>query len=75
LVFLLGKGGGAANQSFLLGRISPNFDLKNNDFDLYKEFFIEKMAQIRQISNQKGSKSADFFDNFYKLPKIWKISA
>jgi uncharacterized protein YwgA len=32
------------------------------DFNLYKGFFMEKMAQICQISNEKNSKLPDFND-------------
>jgi hypothetical protein len=56
-----GKGRGAANQSFLLGRISPNFDLKNNDFDLYKEFFIEK----------NGPNSPDFEPKRFQISRLF----
>ncbi len=31
---------------FFWGKISPNFDLKIYDFDLYKGFLMEKMVQI-----------------------------
>jgi hypothetical protein len=37
---------GSRAMVFLLG---PNFDLKKYCFDLYNEFFMEKMAQIHQI--------------------------
>jgi hypothetical protein len=34
---------------FFSGKSSPNFNLKNYDFDISKGFFMEKMVQIRQI--------------------------
>jgi hypothetical protein len=65
---------GYSQSEFFIGRNLAKFRPEKYDFVLYKEFFIENMAQIRQISNKNSSKSADFFDNFYKLPKIRKIS-
>jgi hypothetical protein len=34
------------------------------DFNLYEGYFMEKMAQIHQISREKNSKSPDFYDKF-----------
>jgi hypothetical protein len=45
-------GPGQLGVSFLLGETSPNFDLNKYDFDLYKGFFMAKMAQILQISKK-----------------------
>jgi hypothetical protein len=36
-------------QCFFLFEISPNFEPEKYDFDLYKGFSMEKMAQIRQV--------------------------
>jgi hypothetical protein len=48
---------------FFSGKSSPNFNLKNYDFD--KGFFMEKMVQIRQIvpNCQKN------YDNFQQVAK------
>jgi len=35
------------------GKISSNFNLKIYDFNLCKGFFMENMAQIRQISKKR----------------------
>jgi hypothetical protein len=40
------------------------FQPETYDFDLYKGFSMEKMAQIRQISKKKVSKSPGFCDKF-----------
>jgi hypothetical protein len=49
----------SSNQSFCFGENFPNFDLKNNNYNLYKGFPIKKMAQICQILKKKVSKSPD----------------
>jgi hypothetical protein len=36
---------------YFTGEFSPNLDLKNMISTYTKDFFMEKMAQIRQISN------------------------
>jgi len=42
------------------------FQPEKYDFDLCKGFSMEKMAQIRQISNKKkGLRSSDFYDKFH----------
>jgi hypothetical protein len=38
---------------FFWGKISSNFNLKIYDFNLCKGFFMENMAQIRQISKKR----------------------
>jgi hypothetical protein len=43
---------GQLGVAFLLGETSPNLDLNKYDFDLYKGFFMAKMAQILQISKK-----------------------
>ncbi len=52
---------------------SPNFDLKN--MIPTKGFFMGKMAQIRQISNLRNSKSPESYDNFQKVAKNIKGSS
>jgi hypothetical protein len=51
---------------FFWRKIWRNFNLKKNMISTYtKGFFMEKMAQICQISNEKFSKTPDF--NVYKI--------
>jgi hypothetical protein len=48
------------------GKFSPNFKLKKYDFNVCKGFFIEKMAQIQQISKIVfSSKWPDFSDLYF----------
>jgi hypothetical protein len=52
---------------FFNGQFSPNFDLKNMISSYTKEFFMEKMTQIRlEISKRKKFKSPDFYETFSK---------
>jgi hypothetical protein len=43
----------ASSVFFLKGEISPNLDLKNMISTFTKDFSLEKMAQIHQISKKK----------------------
>jgi hypothetical protein len=48
-----------------MGKILSNFDLKQNDFDLYNnKKIMEKMSQLCQISKKEKSKSSDFYNKF-----------
>jgi hypothetical protein len=46
------------------GKFSPNFKLKKYDFNLYKGFFIEKMAQTQQISKLLFLPNGQIFPTF-----------
>jgi len=51
--------------SIFFWRNSAKLRPEKYDFILYKEFFIEKMAQIHQILKEKKKfKSPDFYDKF-----------
>jgi hypothetical protein len=54
-LFLLGRGVSGAE-------ISPKIRPEKCDFNLYKGFLREKLAQIRQISKKNKSNSPDFYD-------------
>jgi hypothetical protein len=58
-------------QCFVLGGISPNFDLKNMISTYTKDFPWKKtMALIRQIFGKKKiKKSPDVYDKFQKVAK------
>jgi hypothetical protein len=43
--------------------------MKEKDFDLFKGFSMEKMAQIRHISRKKNSQSPDFYGKFQEVAK------
>jgi len=45
------------------------FQPEKYDFNLYKGFFIEKMANIHQISKNIFLKSPDFYDKFQQVAK------
>jgi hypothetical protein len=48
-----------------MGKISSNFDLEKNDFDLYNsKKIMEKMTQLCQISKKEKSKLSDFYNKF-----------
>jgi len=49
-------------QWFFSGCNFTKFQPGKYDFNLYEGYFVEKMAQIRQISKEKNSKSPDFYD-------------
>jgi hypothetical protein len=50
---------------FYFGGISSNFNLKNMILNyIYTGFFMEKLAQIHQISKENNAKSPDFNDKF-----------
>jgi hypothetical protein len=51
-------------QWFFLGCNFTKFQPGKYDFNLYEGYFVEKMAQIRQISKEKNSKSPGFYDKF-----------
>ncbi len=48
---------------FPFGKILPNFNLKNM-ISIYKGNFIEKIAQIYQITKNSFSKLPDFYNKF-----------
>jgi hypothetical protein len=56
-------------QCFVLGGISPNFDLKNMISTYTQDFPWEKLAQIRHIFGFKKPKSPDCYDKFHKVAK------
>jgi hypothetical protein len=45
------------------------FQPGKNDFDLYKGFSMEKMAQICQISKKKNSRLPDFYAKFQQVAR------
>jgi hypothetical protein len=49
---------------FFLWQNFAKFQLKNYDFDIFKGFSMEKMAQIFQILKNNVSKSLDFMLSF-----------
>jgi hypothetical protein len=49
---------------FFLWQNFAKFQLENYDFDLFKGFSMEKMAQIFQILKNNVSKSLDFMLSF-----------
>jgi len=54
---------------FFYWRIFAKFRPEKYDFNLFKGFFMWKMAQIRQILNFKNSKLLDFYNNLKKVAK------
>jgi hypothetical protein len=52
---------GATQRFSFPGEFSPNFDPKKYGFDLYKRFFVEKMAQTRQISKENKFPNSHIF--------------
>jgi hypothetical protein len=57
---------------FFTHKFSSNFDPKKYDFNLCKRiFFMEKMAQIIQISKKK-TKSTIFNDKFYRFSQEYR---
>jgi len=49
---------------FFTSNFLSNFQPKKYDFDQYKGFFIEKMAQICRIFKNFFSKLPNFYDKF-----------
>ncbi len=62
----------AYRQCFFFGRNLARFRPDKYDFNLYKGFSMEKMAQIRQIL-QKVSKSLDFYSKFRQVAEDIKM--
>ncbi len=54
-------------QCFVLGRISPNFDLKNMISTYTKDFPREKYGPNSPDFRENQSKSPDFYDKFQKV--------
>jgi hypothetical protein len=42
-------------EQWFFGKLSPNFDPENYDFDLYKGFFMKKITKICQTSKKNNS--------------------
>jgi hypothetical protein len=48
----------------LTGEFSTKFQPENNDFDLYKGFFMGKNPEVARFRRRQKSKSSDFYDKF-----------